>query len=101
MLFLRLRRLTRERRRATTATVAAPATKPVAASAAAWPRGHLGDADRLGDGWWRGRDGEAVDDLPLLVLRLAVGLEAHSAEQRDGPGGRLQREGRSGGVPNT
>ena len=36
---LRRRRETRVRRRCTTATVAAPATKPVAASAAAWPAG--------------------------------------------------------------
>ena len=37
--FLRLRRGTRLRRRCTTATVAAPATNPVAASAAAWRAG--------------------------------------------------------------
>ena len=75
--FLRRRRETRERRRATTATVAAPATKPVAASAAAWTAGTCAARTGSGTGAGVGRDGEAVDDLPLLGLGLVVWFGAH------------------------
>ena len=83
--FLRLRRRAGRvaRRRETTATVTAPAAKPVAASAAAWRAGSARREGGLEHARLVRHDGQAVDhfddldDLFLLGGGLALGLLGH------------------------
>ncbi len=96
---LRRRRGRRPRRRWTTATVAAPATKLVAASAAAWRAGTStgsGAATVVA----RGRYGQAVDDFYVLMVFGNLAHEPHS--MTDGPDARTYVSDRGrGAVPNT
>ena len=108
--FLRLRRRAGRvaRRRETTATVTAPAAKPVAASAAAWRAGSGAVTRGLEHARLGGHDGQAVehlDDLDDLFLRSEAGWLSGSSvtsPQHDGRRGRsLSRYRSRAAVPNT